>query len=122
MNRNVEGTASAVASRERPRFRLHTFSSLRHRNFRLIWSTTFFSSAGMWVQQVTLGWLIYDLTESALRVGFLMAVRSVPALVAGPFAGVLIDRMDRRKLLISTHIVMAILALAFAALLASPYL
>lgn len=79
---------------------LRTFSSLRHRDYRLLWVGTMFMSAGQWIQQVTLGWLAYDLTGSAVVLGALNGLRSLPFLVSSPVAGVAADRMDRRKLLL----------------------
>ena len=78
--------------------RLRTFSSLKHRDFRLLWTSTLFASAGNWIQQVTLGWLIYDMSGSALLLGALHGARTLPFLLAGPIGGVLSDRMDRRRL------------------------
>ena len=61
-------------------------------------------STGQWVQQVTLGWLLYDLTGNSMLLGALNGLR-VPclSLVTGPMAGVAADRMDRRKLPPFTH-------------------
>ena len=52
-------------------FQLSTFSSLRYRDYRLFWFATALMSAGQWVQQVTLGWLLYDLTGSSVLLGAL---------------------------------------------------
>ncbi len=76
-------------------------------------------SAGNWIQQVTLGWLAYDMTESAFLVGAIMGTRSIPFLVAGPIGGVLGDRMDRKKILINSQVVAIVLALTLATLLAT---
>lgn len=56
--------------------------------------------AGQWIQQVTLGWLLYDLTSSSILLGALNGARAIPFLIAGPIAGVVADRVDRRKLLL----------------------
>ncbi|HWP56662.1 MAG TPA: MFS transporter [Candidatus Acidoferrales bacterium] len=85
---------------ETRRFRFTTFASLRHRNFAYLWSGTLLMGAGQWIQQVTLGWLMYDLTGSSILLGVLNGARSIPFLVAGPIAGVVADRVDRRKLLL----------------------
>src|SRR6266508_1300523 len=69
------------------------FASLRHRDYRYLWIATLFLSAGQWVQQVTLGWLIYDLTGSAVLLGVMHGFRAFPFLFAGPIAGVAADRM-----------------------------
>ena len=75
------------------------FASLRHIDYRYLWSGTLMMSAGQWVQQVTLGWLLYDLTGNSLLLGALNGLRALPFLVTGPMAGVAADRMNRRKLL-----------------------
>ncbi len=77
-----------------------TFAALKHRNYRYLWSGTLLMGAGQWVQQVTLGWLLYDMTGSSILLGFLNGARSIPFLVVGPIAGVVADRVDRRKLLL----------------------
>ena len=53
-----------------------TFSSLRHPAYRYLWVGTMFLSAGQWVQQVTLGWLLYDLTGSSVLLGALNELES----------------------------------------------
>src|SRR4030095_3529658 len=58
------------------RFRLGTFSSLRHLNFRYLWLGTLCMSDGQWIQQVTLGWLLYDLTGSSVLLGMLNGLRA----------------------------------------------
>ena len=79
-------------------------------------------SAGQWVQQVTLGWLLYDLTGNSVLLGALNGLRALPFLVTGPMAGVAADRMDRRKLLIGTQWVLIATAVIFGGLVWSPYL
>jgi predicted MFS family arabinose efflux permease len=80
-----------------------TFASLRHRNYRLLFLVTVCTSAGYWVQQVTLGWLVYELSGSAVLLGVLNALRGVPYLICSPFAGVVSDRVNRRRLLLATQ-------------------
>ena len=104
------------------RARLRTFSSLRHADFRYLWTGTVMMSAGQWVQQVTLGWLLYDLTGNSVLLGALNGLRALPFLVTGPMAGVAADRMDRRKLLIGTQWVLIATAVIFGGLVWSPYL
>ena len=76
------------------------FAALHHRDYRLLWTGTLFMSAGQWIQQVTLGWLVYDLTGSSVLLGALNGLRALPFLIVGPISGVAADRMDRRKLLL----------------------
>ena len=109
--------------RETPRwFHLQIFSSLRYRDYRYLWSGTLMMSAGQWVQQVTLGWLLYDLTGNSMLLGALNGLRALPFLVTGPMAGVAADRMDRRKLLLRTQWVLIATAILFGALVWSPFL
>ncbi len=109
--------------RETPRWlQLQLFSSLRHRDYRYLWSGTLMMSAGQWVQQVTLGWLIYDLTGNSMLLGALNGLRALPFLITGPMAGVAADRLDRRKLLLRTQWVLIATAILFGALVWSPFL
>jgi predicted MFS family arabinose efflux permease len=113
--------ASALETAPRHALWLRTFSSLKYPNFRLLWFGTLFSSLGNWVQQVSLGWLAYDLTGSALLVGSLSGIRALPFLLVGPLGGVLADRMDRRKMMLACELCLALLALGLAVLVATDY-
>jgi MFS family permease len=104
------------------RFRSRTFSSLRHLDFRYLWAGTVLMSAGQWIQQVTLGWLLYDLTGSSMLLGALNGLRALPFLVAGPIAGVAADRMDRRRLMVRTQYVLFATAIGMGVLVASGFL
>src|SRR6476661_3482321 len=87
------------------------FGSLVHRDFRYLWFSICVLSAGQWIQQVTLGWLVYEMTGSAVMLGLMHTLRSGPFLFAGPIAGVAADRMDRRKLLLTMQPLVAVAAL-----------
>lgn len=91
---------------------LRTFASLRHRDFRYLWTGTCFISGGLWIQQVTLGWALYEMTGSSVLLGALNGLRAVPFLIFSPLAGVAADRWDRRKLMIGTQ--WLVFATAFA--------
>lgn len=101
--------------------RFHIFASLRHVDYRYLWTGTLMMSAGQWVQQVTLGWLLYDLTGNSMLLGALNGLRALPFLITGPMAGVAADRMDRRKLLLYTQWVLILTAVAMGSLVASPF-
>ncbi len=116
----AEPTATTEAGSTRSFGR--TFSSLRHVNFRFLWLGTVFMAAGQWIQQVTLGWLLYDLTGSSILLGALNGLRVLPFLIASPIAGVAADRMDRRKLMIVTQYILMATAVGMGALVASGYL
>ncbi len=80
-----------------------TFSSLHNRDFRYLWAGTCFISGGLWIQQVTLGWAIYEMTRSSILLGALNGLRFLPFLIFSPLAGVAADRSDRRRLMITTQ-------------------
>ena len=73
------------------------FDSLRYANYRYLWFGTIFSSTGQWLQQVSLGWVVYDLTGSGTLLGSVNAMRFIAILMFAPFSGVVIDRLDRGK-------------------------
>jgi MFS family permease len=84
---------------------LTTFSSLAYRNYRLMWLGQLGHSASLWMEQVARPVLILDLTGSAFLVGLVMATRMAPMLIFGLVAGVAADRMDKRRLLLTTQAV-----------------
>jgi MFS transporter, DHA1 family, staphyloferrin A biosynthesis exporter len=79
-------------------------------------------SAGQWIQQVALGWLVYEITGSSVMLGVLNGLRALPFLVTGPMAGVAADRMDRRQLMLRTQHVLIATAFLMAGLVASGWL
>ena len=80
------------------------------------------ASGGNWIQQITLSWLAWDMTDSALIVGAVTASRGLPSLIASPLGGVLSDRMDRRQLILMIQFALGVLALGFAFLVSSGHL
>ncbi len=93
-----------------------TFSSLRHRNYRLYTTGQLISQIGTWMQQVAQGWLIYQLTGSPLYLGLVGFFGAIPIWFFSLTAGVLIDRFSRRTVLLVTQSVAALLAFALSAL------
>src|SRR2546422_11716121 len=79
------------------------FRALRHRNFRLYWIGQLVSLVGTWMQTVAQGWLMHRLTSSALMLGVLNFLQFTPVLLFSLWAGVIADRMDKRKLLLITQ-------------------
>lgn len=75
-----------------------TSQVLRIRDFRYLMTTTMLSNAAQWMQQVALNWLIYEITRSGTWLGTLNLVRGVASLLMLPLVGWLIDRLDRKKL------------------------
>ncbi|HEY3118812.1 MAG TPA: MFS transporter, partial [Chloroflexota bacterium] len=75
------------------------FGALRHRDFRLYWGGSVISQVGGWMQQIAQGWLVYDLTGSAFMVGLNGLAQSIPFIALSLYAGTVVDRVDRRRLL-----------------------
>jgi len=82
--------------------RTHLVAALAYRDFRLFWAGSAMAVAGRQGAMVAQGWLLYDLTGSALQLGLLGLARAVPAFVLGLAGGVVADRVDRRRLMIAT--------------------
>src|SRR6185436_13054818 len=94
-----------------------TFASLRkHRNYRLFFTGQIVSLAGTWMQNVALAWYVITLTDSALAVGLLAFCRFAPFTVFGLYAGVLADRLDNRRLVMTTQVGQMVVSIALAAL------
>jgi MFS family permease len=81
-----------------------TFRSLKYRDFRLLWMSTLFTSAGQWFQQITVGWLVWEMTQSAFLLGSINGFRALPLLLLAPVVGVAADRVNRKWLLQSTAV------------------
>ncbi len=92
------------------------FRAFRHRNYRLFFFGQGVSLIGTWTQQVALSWLVYRLTGSTLLLGVVAFSNQIPTLLLGPFAGVVADRFDRKRLLLWTQGLSMAQALALAAL------
>ncbi len=93
----------------------HTiFRALKYRNYRYYYYGQSVSLIGVWVQNIAMGWLVYRLTGSALLLGTIAFALQIPSLFITPFAGVLADRWDRRKIIIMTQILSMLVAFALA--------
>jgi MFS family permease len=95
------------------------FRALRHRNFRLFFTGQGLSVVGTWLQQVAMGWLTYRLTGSAWLLGVVAFCANVGILVFSHVAGVLADRVDRRRGLLVTQSLMLVQAVILAVLTAT---
>ena len=94
----------------------HAWRALRHRNFRLFVEGQSISLIGTWMTRVATSWLVYRLTGSALLLGIVGFAGQILTFLLAPFAGVYVDRLNRRQLLIWTQVLAAIQSLALAAL------
>jgi len=89
-----------------------TFRSLGTRNYRLFFAGELVSNTGSWMQTMAEAWLVLSLTHSGTAVGATFAFRFGPVLLFGLWGGALVDRFDRRKVLLVTQSLAALLAVA----------
>jgi MFS family permease len=94
----------------------HAWRALRHRNFKLFFFGQSISVIGNWMTRLATTWLVYHLTHSALLLGIVSFAGQIVSFALGPFAGVWVERLHRRNLLVGTQAAAAIQSLAMAAL------
>ncbi len=91
---------------------------LAYRDFRLLWCANFCANSATWLQLLSVGWLVKDLSEGSHIGGLLVvsvgAINTLPGLIVSPLTGVLGDRLDRRKLSMAVQACGAALAISFA--------
>jgi MFS family permease len=92
----------------------HAWRALRHRNFRLFFGGQSISLIGTWMTRIATSWLVYRLTHSALLLGTVGFAGQIPTFLLAPLAGVIVDRMDRRKVLVWTQTLAMVQSLALA--------
>ncbi len=96
--------------------RTKTFASLANPNFRRFFGGQAVSMIGTWMQSVAQAWLVLELTGSGIALGLVIALQTLPVLLGAPYAGLIADRVDKRRLLVATQSVMGVLALALGLL------
>ncbi len=75
-----------------------TFYAFQYRNFRLLWTGSAFTAMGQWIQQTTLGWIVYDLTGSGSLLGAVNSLRTMTPFFISPMAGLATDRFSRNRI------------------------
>jgi MFS family permease len=90
------------------------FAALRHRDFRIFYWGQIVSLIGTWMQSTAQGWLVLELTDSALMLGLVTATSSVPVLLFTLYAGVLADRVEKRTILLVAQSAAMAVALVLA--------
>ncbi|NIK56701.1 MFS transporter [Kribbella shirazensis] len=93
-----------------------TFRAFKVRNFRLYASGAIVSNVGTWMQRVAQDWLVLELTHSGTALGIVTGLQFLPALLLGPYAGLVADRFPKRTVLTVTQIAMATVALTLGGL------
>ena len=100
----------------------NSLRALQHRNFRLFIVGQGTSQIGNWVQLIATSWLVYRLSGSTLMLGLAAFSLQIPMLVITPFAGVLLDRLDVRRVLFATNTLAMLQSLVMLALMVSGYI
>src|SRR2546427_11203984 len=90
--------------------------AMRYRNYRLFFGGQLVSLTGTWMTEIATSWLVYRLTGSALLLGTIGFSSQFPMFFVAPFAGILVDRWDKRRILISTQTLSMLISFALAAL------
>ncbi|HUB19781.1 MAG TPA: MFS transporter [Acidobacteriaceae bacterium] len=92
----------------------HAWRALRHRNFRLFFGGQTISLVGTWMTRIATAWLVYRLTKSPMLLGTVSFAGQIPSFLLAPFAGVIVDRHDRRRVLLWTQTLAMVQSLLLA--------
>jgi MFS family permease len=95
------------------------FAAFSSRPFLVFWSTIILSLTGVWIRITAQGWLVYDLTDDEFLLGVVSFCQAAPVLIASPIAGSVLDRVDRRRVLLIVQLVVASTMLILATLAAA---
>ena len=90
--------------------------ALRHRDLRLFFTGQWVSLVGTWMQRVTVSWLVYQMTGSALVLGLIAFANQFPTFIVAPFAGALADRWSRYRMVVAAQVAAMAQAMVLAAL------
>ena len=93
--------------------RIRTLESFQHRDFGVLWVAIFCMSITGWIINIVTGWLTFELTSSPLLTGLAIGMGAVPPVVIAPIAGVLIDSLDRKKVMVAAMASYALFIAAF---------
>jgi len=97
-------------------YELRAFQALRHREYRLLCYGQTAGSMGTWMDEVTRGWLVYELTDSVAQLGLVRGIQAIPFLLLSPVAGSFVDRYSRKGVLVVTQFLHALIFAATALL------
>ena len=98
------------------------FRSLKYRNFRLFFPGLVTSQVGIWIQNVAISWVVYEITNSPFMMGLIMFFNTIPLFLVTPFAGVIIDKFNRHKLLMMIQVLFALQSFLIAVFALSGHL
>lgn len=91
------------------------FTALKHRNYRLFWFGNLVSLTGDWLDQVALNWLVITVTGNPVMLGVVNLGRGIPIMIFAVFGGVMADRYDRRRYLMTTQTATMVVSVLLAA-------
>jgi MFS family permease len=119
----VRVRAASPARQERARVdsgtgRSSTFAALQVRNYKFYFFGQIVSVSGTWMQSLGQAWLVLELTHNGTWVGLVTAAQFLPMMLAGPYGGLIADRVDKRKMLVLTQSAAGSLALVLGLLTA----
>ena len=97
--------------------KVRAVEALAYREFRLLWFGHSFTSMAFWMDQVARGWLVYELTDSALQLGLVRGVQAIPTLLLSPVAGSAADRYSRKTQVLVAQIVEGLMFVTLALLI-----
>jgi len=97
--------------------RLRALTSLQHPDFRVLWFGHVFTSMAFWMDQVSRGWLIYELTDSTVQLGLVRGVQAIPILLLSPVAGSAADRYSRKTQILIAQMIEGAMFAALAVLI-----
>lgn len=92
-----------------------TFRAFQYRNFRLLWFGAFTSSSGTWMQEAAMGFMVYEMTKREWYQSLNSALGAMPILLFSLLGGVIADRVDRRKILMTSQWLQLIFAFSLSA-------
>lgn len=107
---------SVIPPNDKNKPKVSSTIAFRHPAYRIYFITQLISISGTWMQAVAQQVVVYNLTGSELALGITASAQGLPALLLTPFAGVIVDSFDKRKVLLVTQTAMMVLALTQAAL------
>ncbi|HYG58240.1 MAG TPA: MFS transporter, partial [Symbiobacteriaceae bacterium] len=94
----------------------YAMRALNHRDYRLFFSAQLVSLIGSWMQIMGQSWLVLELTDSPFKLGLIGTLQFTPVMIFSLAAGAVIDRLPKRRVLVVTQSIMAVLALSLSAL------
>src|SRR4030095_1913655 len=103
MSKPVTAPELTVASEQKRNALSRMFHAFTYRDFRKLWFGAFTSSSGTWLQEATLGWLLYQFTHRTRYPALNGFLSTAPILLFTLVGGVIADRIDRRRILLASQ-------------------